>query len=115
MIHFNNRGQRTLPETGYGAHGELLIGCSLQNFVSAADVAFVFKRQTEFQAQALQEIARAARVARGAAADANGVVALWLEIEQGVESSDAEDARERRLRFHRNILQRLHGKVFVRV
>src|SRR5208282_3709399 len=115
VIHFHNRRQRTLPKTRHSAYRELLIGRRLQDLVGTAAVAFIFERQAEFQAQALEEIARAARVARRAAADADGVIALWLEVEQGVKGGNAEDAGKRRLRLHRNVLQRLHGKVFVRV
>src|SRR5208283_468357 len=115
MIYFHDRRQRTLAKTRHGAYRELLVGRRLQDLVSTPAVAFIFERQAEFQAQAREEIARAARVARRAAADADSVVALWLEVEQGIEGGNAIDPGKRRLRFHRNVLQRLHGKILVRV
>src|SRR5271165_1011908 len=101
VVYFHDRRQRTLPKTRHGAYGELLVGRRLQDFVCPPAVVFIFKRQAEFQAQALEEIARAARVARRAATNANGVVALRLEVEQGVEGGNAIHAGKRRLRFHR--------------
>ena len=40
--------------------------------------------------QAIQQVTRTARVAGGATTDADGVVALWLQVEQRIEGGNAE-------------------------
>ena len=55
--------------------------------------------------QALQQVARAARVAGGAAANADGVVALRLQVEERVEGDDAVDAGQRDRGLRADIFQ----------
>jgi len=89
MIHFDDRRHRALPKAGNRAHGKLLVGRGLQDFVAVAGVARILQPKFEFEAHALQQIAGTAGVAGGAATDADGVVPLGLEIKQSVESGDA--------------------------
>src|ERR1035438_351033 len=95
MIHLDHRGHCTLPKAGHRAHRKLLVGSRQQDFVFFAGVAGIFQPKFEFQASALQKIARTASVASGATTDADGVVALRLQIEQSVESGDTVNPRER--------------------
>ena len=92
MVDFDHRGQRALPETGYGADREFLVGSGQQSLVGVATLVRILDPEAEFQANALQQIARTPRVAGGSTANADGVVALRLQIEQRVESDNAVDA-----------------------
>src|ERR1035438_424792 len=83
VIHFHHRRQGALSETGYRAQGEFAVGRGDAHFVGAAFIARI--RDAQFQLQALQQAARAACVAGGAAADADGVIALRLAVEYGKE------------------------------
>ena len=49
------------------------------------------------------------------AADADGVVALRLEIEQRVERGDAVNARQRNVQLAGDVSQRFRRKIFVRI
>ena len=71
--------------------------------------------EAELELQPLEEGARAAGVARGAAADGDRVRALGLEVEEGVEGGDAVDARLRDAGASGHVLERLHGEVLVPV
>ena len=94
MVHLHHGRQRALTEAGHGAHGELTVGGGEQQLVGVVAVAVrILETQPEFQARSLQQVARTARVARGAAADADGVLALRLQVEQRIERGNAVDSR----------------------
>jgi len=113
MVDFDDGGEGTLSEAGDCANSELLIRSGQQKLVSLAAVAAVFEAEPELEANTLQQIARAAGMASGAATDTNGVVALGLQIEESVEGDDAIYAGERSLGFFGNIFQRFSGKVLM--
>src|SRR5271157_1342938 len=92
VIHFHHRRQGALSETGYRAQRKPVVGGGDADLIGAALIAV---RDVQFQLQALQQVARAARVAGGSAADADGVIALRLEIEQGIECGHAKNLRQR--------------------
>ena len=52
-----------------------------KNFKKPAGERVIIQSKTQFQPSALQQASRSARVARGAAANADRVLALWLQIE----------------------------------
>ena len=112
VVHFHHRGQRALAEAGHGAQGVLAVGRGEAELVGAVLALF---GQAEFQAEALQQVARAARVAGRAAADADGVFALRLQVEERVEGDHAVDLRERDIGFFGDVFQDFGGKIFVRM
>src|ERR1035441_9902229 len=73
VIHFHHRRQGALSETGNRTQREFAVGRGDADLIGAAFVAAV--RDAQFQLQALQQAARAARVAGGPPADADGVIA----------------------------------------
>ena len=74
-----------------------------------------FVRQPQLQPQPLQQVARAARVAGRAAADADGVLALRLQVEQRVERHHAVDLRQRNFGLLGDVFQNFGRKIFVRM
>src|ERR1039458_10287365 len=113
VIHFHHRRQGALSETGDRAQRELAIGRGDADFIGAAFVAAI--RNAQFQLQALQQAARPARVAGGPAADADSVVALRLEIEQGKECGHAINLRQRNIGLFGDIFEDFQRQVFVRM
>jgi len=114
MIHFDDGSQGALAEAGYGADGELLVRGGKQKLIGIAYVAGpVGGAEAEFEARTLEKIARTSGMARGTAADADGVVTLRLEIEEGVKGGDAEDAGQRCSRFGCDVFERLRREVFM--
>ena len=113
VIHLHHRRQRALAEAGHRAQGDSCRSGVVTQSLSAPLLAFV--RQPQFQAQALQQVARAARVAGGAAADADGVLALRLQVEQRVEGDHAVDLRQGNIGLLGDVFQDFGGKVFVRM
>ena len=104
--------QRALAEAGHGAQGVVAVGRGDAELVGAV---LAFLGQAQFQAQALQQVARAARVAGGAAADADGVVALRLQVEQRVEGDHAIDLGQRDIGLFGDVLQDFRRQVFIRM
>ena len=112
VIHLHHRRQRALAEAGHGAQRVLAVGRGDAELVGAV---LALLRQAQLQAQPLQQVARAARVAGGAAADADGVVALRLQVEQRVERDHAVDLRQRNVGLLGDVFQDFGGKIFVRM
>ena len=112
MIHLHHGSQRALAEAGHGAQRIAAVRRGDAELVGAV---LALLRQPQFQAQALQQVARSARVAGGAAADADGVIALRLQVEQRVEGDHAVDLRQRDIGFLGDVFQDLRRKVFVRM
>ena len=107
---------RALSKAGNRAHGELTVRGGEQELVGFVAVAVaILETQSQVEACALQQVARTARMARRATANADGVLALRLQVEKRIEGGDAVDARKRHFRFGRDVAQRLQGKVFVAV
>src|ERR1019366_7803364 len=115
VVDFNHRSQRALAETGDGADGELAVRRSEREFVCLAGFADFRIAQAEIEADLGQQVARAAGVAGSAAADADDVVALRIEIEERVKGGGAVDSGRRDTGLIRDIAQRLHGEKLVRV
>src|SRR5208283_6243522 len=88
VVHLYHRGEGALAEAGDGSQREAPVGRGDAQLVGAA---FAFFGKPKLQAELLQQVAGAARVARRSAADADGVFPLRLEVEQGEESDDAID------------------------
>ena len=71
--------------------------------------------QPEAHHRRLQQVARAAGVAGGAAADADGVAALRLEVEQRVEGDHAVDPRQGGRRFRGDVLKDRRRQIVTRL
>src|SRR5690349_17512821 len=93
VVDLDDRRHGALAETGHGADRELVVRRRLQDLFAIALRGF-FQSEAEFQARALQQVARAPGVAGGPAADADGVITLRLQIEKCVERCDAIDPRQ---------------------
>jgi hypothetical protein len=82
MVDLDHGSHGALAETRDGAHRELAIWRGQQQFVRLVPLSVVIiESETQFQPSALQQTSRSARVARGAAANADRVLALGLQIE----------------------------------
>ena len=115
MVDFDHRGQRALAKAGDGADGEFAVGGGERQLVGLAGFAGFVVAQAEIEADLGEQVAGAAGVAGGAAADADDVVALRIEIEERVEGGGAVDARRGNAGFVGDVAQRFHGEEFVRV
>lgn len=94
MVHLHHGRHRALTEAGHCTHCELTVRGGEQKFVGVVAIAVrVLETQPKIQARSLQQIARTARMARRASANADGVLALRLKIEQGIERGNAVDSR----------------------
>ena len=71
--------------------------------------------QPQIEAELLQQIARAAGVAGRAAADADHVVALRIEIEERIEGGRAVNRGRRNAGLLGDVAQRLHREILVGV
>jgi hypothetical protein len=115
VVDFDNRRQRALAETGHGAHGQAAIRRGDCQLVGLAVLVGFAVAQAEIEAELLQQIAGAARVTGGSAANTDHVVALGFQIEERVKRGCAIDSCGRHAGFVGNVAQRLHGEEFVRV
>src|SRR5512133_3471015 len=93
VVDLDNRRHGALAETGDGTDRELVVRRGLQDLFAVALRRF-FQSEAELEARALQQVARAAGVAGGPTADADGVITLRLQVEEGVERGDAIDPRQ---------------------
>src|ERR1039457_882987 len=116
MVHLDDGRHRTLTEASHSTHGELAVRRGQQQFVGFVSVAVtVLDTQSQVESCALQHVARTTGMTRRPAANADGILALGLEIKQRVEGGNAVDARKRHFRLGGDVAQRLHGKIFVAV
>jgi len=82
MVHLDNGRHGALSKTGDSAHGELAVRRGQQKFVGFVPVAVaILETESQLETGALQQVARTARMASRAPANADGVFALGLEIE----------------------------------
>src|SRR5664280_680336 len=110
VVNLHHRSQRALPEAGNRAQRKAAIGRGGADFVGPV---LALLGQPQLEPEPLQKVARAARVTRRAAADADGVVALRLQVEEREESDHAIDLRQRNIRLLGNVLQDSGRKVFM--
>ena len=115
MVHLDDRGKRTLAKAGDGAHREALVGGGERHFVGLVGVAGFLPAQPQIEAELLQQIARAAGVAGRAAADADHVVALRVEVEERKEGYGAVDRGGRNAGLLGDVAQGVHRKEFMGV
>jgi hypothetical protein len=112
VIDFRDGGEGALAEAGDGADRELAIGGGDREFVGAAVIG-IDATEAELEADALEEALGAAGMAGGTAADADGVVALRFEVEEGVEGGDGVDAGGGDAGAIGEVLEGLEGEVLV--
>ena len=115
MVHLHHRGQRALAEAGDRAHRELPVGRGKRQLVGIVGIALFLLAQPQVQAQFLQQIPGTAGVAGGPAADADHVVALRIEVEERKKGRGAIDPGRRNPGLVRDVAQRLHRQILVRV
>jgi hypothetical protein len=77
-------------------------------------MAVLFEK-AKLQAQALQQGARPAGMAGGPAADADGVIALRLQIEEREKGNDGIELRQRHVGFGSHVFQNFAGEILVGV
>src|SRR5215471_1249324 len=111
VIELDDRRERALSEAGDGAHSEFAVGCGDCELVGGLD-GF---GDAELEHQTFEQAARSAGMAGRAAADADGVVALRIAIEERVEGDDAEDLREWRASGGGDVAQFVDAEVLARV
>ena len=109
MIDLDYWSERALSEASDGTNGEFAVGRSYGEFVCLALIHTAI--EAEIEAQTFEQVARAASMARRAAADADRMVALGFAIEECVEGDDAEDLREREVCFRRYVSKRIETEV----
>jgi hypothetical protein len=78
-------------------------------------MAILSVAQAEIEAELIEQVAGAAGVAGGSAANADHVVALGFQIEERIERGRAIDSCGRNAGFVRDVAQRVHGEELVRV
>jgi hypothetical protein len=101
VIQLHHRRHSALAEAGHRAYGEAAVRRGERELIGL--LSFGVLVQPELQPNALQQAAGTARMARGAAAYGNCVLALRRLVEKRVKRDDAEDLRRRRVGFERNI------------
>ena len=115
VVHLDHRGQRALAKAGHGADREAAVGGGERQLVGLVAVARLLFAEPQIEADLLQQIARAARMAGRSAADADHVVALRVEVEERIECGGAVDGGRRNAGLLGDVAQRLHGEILVRV
>ena len=112
VIDLDHRREGALAEAGHRAQRGVAVRCGDSQDFRLAVLAGL---QPEAHHHRLQQIARTAGVAGGAAADADGVAALRLEAEQRVERDHAEDPGQGGRRFRRDILKHRRRQIMSRL
>jgi hypothetical protein len=103
VIHFDDRGQGALAEAGDRAHGELFVGRRQDDLVGVASSFAVDTAENPARHEHFTGNCANHRVIGSAASNADGVLALWLQVKERVKGSNAVDAGQRRSRFRSNI------------